>query len=148
MITTFLLLLLCFYLSYQIRKQQTTSSYEHKRQNTDNTKQVSTENVLKEIKLPRTRLRRHANFRQTRFIGRKVKRGVKLRKNMEGLPPVGKTKPVANFKRNPATKPRVIIKKHAMFRQKRFVQPRSKKQMGQTNGVVNDNKITKGHWLI
>jgi hypothetical protein len=136
-ITIFLFLLLCLYVFNQINKQTTLTS----RQNTDNAQ--FTGNGLVETKLSRIRIRRHANFRQKRFIGVKTKRG-KEKDNIQGV----KIKPVVNVKQKPRTRPRVIIKKHAMFRQKIFVKPRSKKQMSKTNGAVNDNKIPNNQWLL
>ena len=143
-ITIFMFLVVCSYVLYL--KRQVTS-YGDKRQHTNNTQRQIQKSSFQESKPFGIRLRRrHANFRQTRFIGVKVKRTEKVRTNIQGLG-YEKINTGVNFKRKVLTKPRVIIKKHAMFRQKKFVQPRRNKQMGKTNGAINHNKITKTHWL-
>ena len=143
-ITIFMFLVVCSYVRYEKRK---ATSYGNERQHTNNTQREFQESSFQESKPLGIRLRRRrANFRQTRFIGEKVKPREKVRTNTQRLEN-GKIHTGVNFKRNVLTKPRVIIKKHAMFRQKKFVQPRWNKQMGKTNGIVNHNKIVKSQWL-
>ena len=143
-ITIFMFLVVCSYVSYP--KHQTTSS-GGKKLHTNNTQRQFQESSFQESKPFGIRLRRrHANFRQTRFIGVKVKRREKVRTSTQRLANE-KINTGANFKRKVLTKPRVIIKKHAMFRQKKFVQPRRNKQMGKTYDIVNHKRIVKNQWL-
>ena len=141
-ITMLLFLFLCLCLSYAKRN---ANSHGNNRQHIDDMRRMTNENWPKYTKVSGTRLRRHANFRQTRFVRVKEKQGEKLRTNFKRFE---NEKVKAGVKRNVPTKPKVIIKKHAMFRQRSFVEPRKNKQMGKSNGVVNRKRVVKNHWLI
>ena len=141
-ITMLLFLFLCLCLSYAKRN---ANSHGNNRKHTDDMRRVANENWPKYTKVSGTRLRRHANFRQTRFVRVKEKQGEKLRTNFKRFE---NEKVKAGVKRNVPTKPKVIIKKHAMFRQRSFVDPRKNKQMGKSNSVLNRKRVVKNHWLI
>lgn len=136
-IKTGLVLVLCLYMLYQQHKHTVC---DNKETEIKHQKHLSVKNFTEAAKPLRIRVRQ-LQFRQKRSIGVNLKHGKTMdRRNDLTL---GKIMPVVHVKRKTQIKPRVIIKKHAVFRQKRFVLIRKKEQMGKTQSSLIDHKKTE-----
>lgn len=134
-IKTALLLLLCFYILYQ----QHSMCDDKDELQVKHEKHLSVENCTVATKQPSFRVR-HLKFRQKRIIGVNLRHGKTIkRRNSERLT-LGKIQSAVPAQRKPQVKPKVIVKKHAVFRQRRFVLVRRKEQMGKTNRILIDRK--------
>ena len=102
-------------------------------------KHLLVENCTVATKRPSFRVR-HLKFRQKRIIGVNLEHGKTIeRRNGERLR-IGEIQSVVPTQRKPQVKPKVVIKKHAVFRQRKFVSVRKKGQMGKTNRILIDRK--------
>ena len=139
------LLLVCCCIVYQLHKRSVYScSYDGRIEFNWRTR-LLTNNEFREMNSG-FRVRRHAYIRQKRFV--RVKLALeKENGRFRGLKHK-KIKPVVKLKQASPFRPRVIIKKHAMFRQKTFVQVRGKKQMDKVKERINYYENRNNHWLL
>ena len=126
-----LLLLLCFYILYR----QHSMCDDKDELQVKHAKHLLVENCTVATKRLSFRVR-HLKFRQKRIIGVNLGHGKTIEhRNGERLR-IGKIQSAVPTQRKPQVKPKVIIKKHAVFRQRKFVLVRKKGQMGKTNRTL------------